>query len=66
MRVRVFLQSGKEVVGEKVFRLGDVQGVAAQHAHAKAAGAQSVGSMSKRPSGDQPDLIDSRMETSDW
>ncbi len=67
VRVRVFLESGKEVVGEKIFRLGSVQSVTPPQASAKNSGTPGAGNSSKRAAhADQPPLSDSRLETSDW
>jgi hypothetical protein len=57
VRVRVFLESGKDVVGEKIFRLGRVQSVIPNAARDQA----------KRASSATPAaLTDSRMEATDW
>jgi hypothetical protein len=54
VRVRVFLESGKEVVGEKTFRLGDLPSV--REALRAAAAAQEVKAKRPKPSD----------ETSEW
>jgi hypothetical protein len=57
VRVRVFLEGGKEAVGEKIFRLGNVQKMAAPIAHEESKPASTVV---------QRSLSDSSLETSDW
>jgi hypothetical protein len=57
VRVRVFLESGKDVVGEKIFRLGNLPSV----------NAHSVRDLPKPASPASPaSLTDSRLETTDW